>query len=77
VTQVVISDALYARLEAMTRQRGFNSIEELLEDWQTREEALEQRRAAVSRIDALREQLFATYGEMPDSAPLIREDRAR
>lgn len=40
-------------------------------------EVLSQRREAVGRIDALREQLFAKYGEMPDSVELLREDRAR
>jgi hypothetical protein len=31
----------------------------------------------VQRIDQVREQLFATYGEMPDSVALLREDRLR
>jgi hypothetical protein len=38
-------------------------------------EVLSQRREAVGRIDALREQLFAKYGEMPDSVELVREIR--
>jgi hypothetical protein len=29
----------------------------------------------VRKIDALREQLFAKYGEMPDSVELVREIR--
>ena len=36
----------------------------------------DQRLDAVTRIDGLRERLFAKYGEMPDSTDLIREDRA-
>ncbi|HET8631496.1 MAG TPA: DUF433 domain-containing protein [Thermomicrobiales bacterium] len=36
-----------------------------------------QRRETVQRIDALREELFARYGEMPDSTTLVREDRER
>lgn len=36
---------------------------------------LSRRREAVRRIDALREQLFAKYGEMPDSVELLREIR--
>jgi lipase chaperone LimK len=39
--------------------------------------SLSQRKEAVRKIDALREQLFAKYGEMPDSVELLREDRAR
>lgn len=38
---------------------------------------LNQRRQAVQRIDSVRAKLLATYGEMPDSTPLIREDRER
>lgn len=38
-------------------------------------EVLSQRREAVGRVDALREQLFAKYGEMPDSVELVREIR--
>jgi hypothetical protein len=36
-----------------------------------------QRRNHLQRIDQLREQLLAKYGQMPDSTGLIREDRAR
>ncbi len=36
---------------------------------------LYQRQETVRRVDALREQIFAKYGEMPDSTALIREDR--
>ncbi|MBY0525630.1 MAG: hypothetical protein K2R98_19650 [Gemmataceae bacterium] len=32
---------------------------------------------AVACIDLLRQRLFAKYGEMPDSATLVREDRER
>jgi hypothetical protein len=56
---------------------GLTSIEQLLEAWQAREDELFRRQDVVRRIDALRERLFATYGELPDSAALIREDRKR
>lgn len=74
---LVISDELYAHLSASAHQRGFASVEELLEEWQSYGENGHERRAAVQAIDALRTRLFATYGEMPDSTELIREDRAR
>ena len=74
---LTISDKLYKRLEAIARMRGLTSIEQLLETWQSNERELRRRRANVRRIDVLRERLFATYGEMPDSATLIREDRER
>jgi hypothetical protein len=38
-------------------------------------EDLSLRRKAVSSIDALRVQLFAKYGETPDSVELVREIR--
>jgi hypothetical protein len=74
---VTISDALYTRLEASAHLRGMASIEQLLEAWQAREDKWLRRHEVVRRIDALRERLFATYGELPDSVAFIREDRAR
>jgi hypothetical protein len=71
---VTISDALYDRLEASAHMHGMTSIEQLLEAWQAREDELLRRQDVVSQIDALRERLFATYGELPDSVPFIRED---
>lgn len=72
-----ISDTLYTQLETTVRMRGLLSVEQLLEMWQLRENETRQRQETVRRIDALRERLFATYGEMPDSAALIRADRER
>jgi hypothetical protein len=53
------------------------SIEQLLEEWQAREDELIRRQDVVRRIDSLRERLFATYGELPDSVAFICEDRER
>jgi hypothetical protein len=72
-----ISDDLYERLEHVARQKGLSNIEQLLESWQLAEDRLHKRREAVDKIDALRNRLFYTYGQMPDSADLIREDRGR
>ncbi len=74
---LTISDDLYTRLETAARQRGLSRVEDLLEAWQASEEEMKQRAQVVERIDALRSQLFTTYGEMPDSTELIRQDRAR
>jgi hypothetical protein len=74
---LTISDALYARLEVSARAHGLSDIEQLLEVWQAREDELRQRQRAVAQIDALRERLFTTYGEFPDSTKFIREDRGR
>jgi hypothetical protein len=74
---LTISDVLYARLEQITHARGLTSIEQLLEEWQTFEAERQQRIQVVQRIDQVREQLFAIYGEMPNSVALLREDRWR
>ena len=74
---LTISTDLYLHLEAIAHRQGLASIEATLALWSAREEHLAQRHAAVREIDALRERLHATYGEMPDSTPLIRDDRDR
>ena len=72
-----ISDDLYDRLDQVARQRGMKNIEQLLETWQSSENDLRKRRKVVERIDTLRAKFFSTYGTMPDSVDLIREDRGR
>ena len=72
-----ISDDLYERLESVARQKGLNNIEQLLESWQIAEDTLHKRQVTVDKIDTLRKRLFHTYGQMPDSVDLVREDRAR
>ena len=74
---ITISDELYARLEAEARTRGLNSIEHLLEEREQSASDLNERQRVVKRIDDLRERLFITYGEMPDSVELLRADRNR
>lgn len=74
---ITIPSALYTRLQTTLHWRGLNSIEQLLEEWLTRDEELRQRQEAIRQINALREQLFAKYGKMPDCIELLREDRGR
>jgi hypothetical protein len=77
---LIVSDKLYNRLETTARARGLDIeelIQQLIETWQSRADELRRRQEAVRRIDALRERLYATYGEMTDSVELIRADRAR
>jgi hypothetical protein len=78
---LTISDTLYTQLESISQSRGLDSIEELLEEsleiWQSNEVDLRRRQESVQRIDALRERLFAQYGEQADSVDLIRQDRER
>ena len=74
---LTISDELYARLEAEARSRGIDTVEEFLDRIQIPEAELSRREDVVREIDHLRERLLATYGQMPDSVDLLREDRAR
>jgi hypothetical protein len=74
---LTISDQLHTELEAAARARGFDSIERLLEYYQASDEELRRRQEVVRRIDEIRTRIYDTYGEMPDSTALIREDRER
>jgi hypothetical protein len=74
---LTIPDELYERLNAEARARGLKDVESLLDSVARRKDRLSKRREAVRRIDALREELFAKYGGMPDSTELLREDRER
>ena len=82
---VTLPDRVYERLEAVARDRGLESVEQLLDQWPLHsvepsplsEEELRQRQELVDEIDAIREDALAACGVMPDSVELIREDRER
>jgi predicted CopG family antitoxin len=74
---VTISDELYEKLTIAMQEQGLQSIEQLLELWQAYAIERRRRQEVVRGIDDLRDRLYAQYGEMPDSVPLIREDRSR
>lgn len=76
---LTLSDPLYTKLENVARQQCGFSIEQLLDTWQppTTTSSLPQRRDIVKRITALRNRMAATYGTLPDSTDLIREERMR
>jgi hypothetical protein len=74
---ITISDSLYTRLQKAMRARGADNLETLLADLTNGNDETTTRRAAVQQINELRERLFAKYGPLPDSAELLREDRAR
>jgi hypothetical protein len=56
---------MYVWLQSEVQKRGLSSIEELLEIWQSEGDDTRQRWQVVQQIDALREELFAKYVEMP------------
>jgi hypothetical protein len=72
-----VSDELYSRLERVAHKRGLENIEQLLEEWGGLEDEQGQRASAVNYIPQLRTSLIERYGQMPDSTPLVREDRER
>jgi hypothetical protein len=74
---VEISDELYARLEAEAKRRGLESIERLLEEEVNGSREAVSKEEAVRQILEIQAKMSAKYGLMPDSAELIREDRAR
>ena len=74
---MVISDRLYEQLTETARGYNLQTVEQLLEMWLQREEALRQRQQAVHQIKQLRQRLHHRYGKMADSVILVREDRAR
>ena len=74
---LTISDELYSRLQEEARARGFSSVEQLLEQWSASQAEAPLRKEVVRKIDLLRDQLFAKYGQMPDSMDLLRQDRFR
>ena len=71
---LTVSEETFAHLQRETKARGFETVEQLLEECHG---GANRRREVVQRIDALREYLKDKYGTMPDSTELIREDRDR
>lgn len=74
---LTLSNSVYTWLQEEAQKRGLSTVEELLEAWKAEGDELRQRQEVGQRITALRERLYAKYGEMPDSTELIREDRDR
>ena len=79
---LTISDELYARLEAEARQKSAGSIEQLLERTHRPERRLSseelRRRQELGRLaDELSDRIATQCGILPDSTPLVREDRER
>ena len=80
-----IREEVYEKLEASAQRRGLGDAQQLLEELldelvnelSAEDEELARRDALVREIDAIREQIYAENGEMPDSVGLIREDRDR
>jgi len=77
---LTISADLYNRLHLGAQHLGVSVeqlIERLFEEWEHLDSELKRRDEAVGRIVSFRERMREKYGEMPDSAELIRADRER
>ena len=77
---LTITDKSYRNLEELARLRGFQSVEQFLEE----DLQIDERRAELTRRQELGREIrdfqkktLEKYGVMPDSAEIIREDRAR
>lgn len=77
---LTISDETYQNLEDLARLRGFKTIEQFLEEDEQlfdRRHELARRRQIGREIKEFQQRMREKYGVMPDSAELVREDRAR
>ena len=81
-----ISEKTYQSLKEQAQKRELESVEQFLdkltEQFETeaaaaREEELKRRREVGQDIQNFRKRMKDKYGVMPDSTPLIREDRMR
>jgi len=81
-----ISEKIYKSLQQQARKRELDSVEQFLEELTNQfenqeavewEKELERRREVGKRMREFREKMKEKYGVMPDSTPLIREDRMR
>jgi plasmid stability protein len=70
-----LDDWVVGSFRARAKQAG-RSLEEELRQFLT-EAARERRRRFAAKLDELNARLRDKYGELPDSTPLIREDRDR
>jgi plasmid stability protein len=68
-----LDDWVVASFRARAKQAG-RSLEEELRQCLT-ETARERRRRFLAELEELNDRLRETYGELPDSTPLIREER--
>ncbi len=71
---IQISDDLFMRISHTAQLRGL-SIEQLLTDWQQRDDELWQREQVVDQIQKIHERLFTRSNEQSDSSPFIRSER--
>ena len=72
-----IADDLYGRLEESARQRGLETVEQLIEAWQSAEEELLRGPDALRPMDVISGRMFETYRELAESGYWVRQDTDR
>lgn len=79
---ITVSEETFRKLEDAARSKGKASVEQSLDDLSLPSpdlsaEELVRRKEVVREIREFRNRMKDKYGVMPDSTPLIREDRER
>jgi len=72
---LTVSEKTYLKLQNIARNKGFEDVENFLDQWEDSETF--NRREVVEDIRQFRQQMKEKYGVMPDSTEIIREDRMR
>ncbi len=81
-----VSEEIYKSLEQQAQKRELDSVEHFLKELTTQfekeetiewEKELQRRREIGMGIKKFRQKMKDKYGVMPDSTPLIQEDRMR
>ncbi len=81
-----VSEEIYKSLAQQAQKRELDSVEHFLKELTTQfekeetiewEKELQRRREIGMGIKKFRQKMKDKYGVMPDSTPLIREDRMR
>ncbi|MCR4316266.1 MAG: hypothetical protein NUW37_07960 [Planctomycetes bacterium] len=75
--RLIFEDGVFERLEELARERGFESVEELVLELLPLKSGEVDPNELVSSIDEIRKNLLDKYGEFPDSTEILREDRDR
>jgi len=72
---ITVSEKTYQRLQSIAYNKGFENIENFLDQWEEPEAS--NRREVVDEILKFHEKMKEKYGIMPDSTEILREDRMR
>lgn len=72
---ITVSDETYQKLKVVARSRGFENVENFLDQW--KEPELANRREVVDGIFKFHKKMREKYGVTENSVKTLREDRMR